>query len=93
MNDDWKRLEESMDDSKCMTIGYKRTRDNSYDIFLLSNRKKSSEITLPDMAQLIDDELLDKILNIIAILERALGKEICDTCFPEPIRTLSQFSK
>jgi hypothetical protein len=63
------------------------------DLFRLYNKKKSSDIALPETEELgYDDDLVDRILNIQLIFENAVGKEICDYCFPEPITTLSQFS-
>jgi len=38
------------------------------------------------------DDILDRILSIQSIFEKAIGKEICDYCFPESITTLTQFS-
>jgi len=93
-NYDWKAYEESLNDNEKWTvIGYRRSTNHFDDLFRLYNRKKSSDIALPETEELgYDDDLVDRILNIQLIFEKALGKEICDYCFPEPITTLSQFS-
>ena len=62
------------------------------DMFRLYNRKKSSDIALPDTEELGYDDVLVRILNIQSIFEKAIGKEICEWYFPESITTLSQFS-
>lgn len=94
-NYDWKDYEESLnDDEKWTIIGYRRPTKDFNDLFRLYNRKKSSDIALPETEELgYDDDLVERILNIQSIFENAVGKEICDYCFPEPITTLSQFSK
>jgi hypothetical protein len=92
-NYDWKAYEESLNDNEKWTIiGYRRPTKDFDDLFRLYNRKKSSDITLPETEELGYDDLVDRILNIQLIFENAVGKEICDYCFPEPITTLSQFS-
>ena len=93
-NYDWKAYEESLNDNEKWTvIGYRRSTNHFDDLFRLYNRKKSSDIALPETEELgYDDDLVDRILNIQLIFEKAVGKEICDYCFPEPITTLSQFS-
>ncbi|MDP8942188.1 MAG: hypothetical protein M3M84_06585 [Thermoproteota archaeon] len=91
-NYDWKAYEESLNDNeKWMTIGYRRPTNHFDDLFRLYNRKKSSDIALPETEEIGYDDLLERILNIQSIFENAVGKEICDYCFPEPITTLSQF--
>ncbi|HZA65071.1 MAG TPA: hypothetical protein VE573_19490 [Nitrososphaeraceae archaeon] len=91
-NYDWKAYEESLNDNeKWTTIGYRRSTNHFDDLFRLYNRKKSSDIALPGTEELGYDDLVDRILNIQLIFENAVGKEICDYCFPEPITTLSQF--
>src|SRR5215212_7597871 len=94
-NYDWRAYEESLnDDEKWTIIGYRRPTKDFNDLFRLYNRKKSSDIALPETEELgyYDDDLLDRILNIQSIFENAVGKKICDYCFPEPITTLSQFN-
>ena len=86
-------IEESLNDKEKWTIiGYRRPTNHFNDLFRLYNRKKSSDIALPETQELGYDDLVDRILNIQSIFENAVGKEICDYCFPEPITTLSQFS-
>jgi hypothetical protein len=58
----------------------------------LYNKKKSSDIALPETEELDYEDVLERILNIQSIFEKAVDKEICDYCFPEPITTLSQFN-
>jgi hypothetical protein len=92
-NYDWKAYEESLNDTEKWTIiGYRRPTNHFNDLLRLYNRKKSSDIALPETEELGYDDLLERILNIQSIFENAVGKEICDYCFPEPITTLSQFS-
>jgi hypothetical protein len=93
-NYDWKAYEESLNDNEKWTvIGYRRQTKDFNDLFRLYNRKKSSDIALPETEELDYDDLVDRILTIQSIFENAVGKEICDYCFPESITTLSQFSK
>ena len=94
-NYDWKAHEESLNDNEKWTIiGYRRPTKDFNDLFRLYSKKKSSDIALPETEELAyDDALLERILNVESIFENAVGKEICDYCFPEPITTLSQFSK
>jgi hypothetical protein len=92
-NYDWKAYEESLNDTEKWTIiGYRRPTNHFNDLLRLYNRKKSSDIALPETEELGYDDLLERILNIQSIFENAVGKEICEYCFPEPITTLSQFS-
>ena len=92
-NYDWKAYEESLNDNEKWTIiGYRRPTKDFNDLFRLYNRKKSSDIALPETQELGYDDLVDRILNIQSIFENAVGKEIRDYCFPESITTLSQFS-
>jgi hypothetical protein len=92
-NYDWKAYEESLnDDEKWKIVGYRRPTKDSNDLFRLYNRKKSSDIALPDTEELGYDDVLDRILSIQSIFEKAIGKEICDWCFPESITTLPLFS-
>ena len=93
-NHDWKAYEESLNDNEKWTIiGYRRPTKDFNDLFRLYSKKKSSDIALPETEELAyDDALLERILNVESIFENAVGKEICDYCFPEPITTLSQFS-
>ena len=92
-NYDWKAHEESLNDNEKWTIiGYRKPTKDFNDLFRLYNRKKSSDIALPETQELGYDDLVDRILNIQSIFENAVGKEIRDYCFPESITTLSQFS-
>ena len=92
-NYDWKAYEESLNDNEKWTIiGYRKPTKDFNDLFRLYNRKKSSDIALPETQDLGYDDLVDRILNIQSIFENAIGKEIRDYCFPESITTLSQFS-
>jgi hypothetical protein len=92
-NYDWRAYEESLnDDEKWTIIGYRRPTKDFDDLFRLYNRKKSSDIALPETEELGYDDLVDRIFNIQSIFENAVGKKICDYCFPEPITTLSQFN-
>ena len=92
-NYDWKVYEESLNDNeKWNIVGYIRPTKDSNHLFRLYNRKKSSDIALPDTEELGYDDVLGRILNIQSIFEKAIGKEICEWCFPESITTLSQFN-
>ena len=92
-NYDWKAYEESLNDNeKWKIVGYIRPTKDSNHLFRLYNRKKSSDVALPDTEELGYDDVLGRILNIQSIFEKAIGKEICEWCFPESITTLSQFS-
>jgi hypothetical protein len=92
-NHDWKAYEESINDNeKWTTIGYRRPTNHFDDLFRLYNRKKSSDIALPETEEVGYDDLLERILNIQSIFENAVSKEICNCCFPEPITTLLQFN-
>jgi hypothetical protein len=95
LNDDWKIFEESIkDNKKWLTIGYRRSTDNYNELFKLYNRNRSSDISLLHTEELTYDDIVERILNVQSILETALGKEVCDCCFPESITTtLSQFSE
>jgi hypothetical protein len=93
-NYDWRAYEESLnDDEKWKIVGYRRPTKDFNDLFRLYNRKKSNDIALPDTEELGYDDVLDRILSIQSIFEKAIGKEICDDCFPESITTLPQFNK
>jgi hypothetical protein len=87
-------MKESLNDNEKWTIiGYRRSTNHIDDLFRLYNRKKSSNIALPETEEELScDDLVGRIINIQSIFENAVGKEICDYCFPEPITTLSQFS-
>jgi hypothetical protein len=94
-NYDWKVFEGLLTDNnnrKWTIIGYIRPTEDNNHLFRLYNRKKSSDIALPETEEIGYDDLLDRILNIQSIFENALGKEICDCCFSESIITLSQFN-
>jgi hypothetical protein len=94
-NYDWRAYEESLNNNeRWKTVGYRRPTNDSNDLFRLYNRKKSSDIALPDTEEELEyDDVLDRILSIQSIFEKAIDKEICHDCFPEPITTLPQFNK
>ena len=93
-NNDWRAYEESLNDNeRWKIIGYRRPTKDSNDLFRLYNRKKSSDIALPNTEELGYDNVLDRILTIQSIFEKAIDREICHDCFPEPITTLPQFNK
>jgi hypothetical protein len=96
LNDDWKTFEESIKDNnkKWLTVGYRRSTDNYNELFKLYNRNRSSDISLLHTEELGYDDIVERIINVKSILETALGKEVCDCCFPESITTtLSQFNE
>jgi len=42
-------------------------------------------------ANLSTDEILERMLEIRALIERALGCDVRQYCFPEPIKPLTEF--
>jgi adenine specific DNA methylase Mod len=90
-----KIFEESIkDNKKWLTIGYRRSTNNYNEVFKLYNRNRSSDISILQTEELSYDDVVERIINVQSILETALGKEVCDCCFPESITTtLSQFNE
>lgn len=90
-NEDWKKIEGAIDLGTWKAIAYVRSGEHGMFIFGLTKRR-SKQISMPEIeADLSTDELLERILEMRTLIERALGCEVRQYCFPEPIKPLTQF--
>jgi len=92
-NENWKKIEGAIDLGTWRTILYVRMAEQGALVFGLT-KKRSKQISMPEIeADLPPNELLERILEVRALIEKALGCEVRQYCFPEPVKTLSQFMK
>lgn len=90
-NEDWKKIEGAIDLGRWRTIAYVRPSDGGMFVFGLT-RRRSKQISLPQIEEgLNKDELLERIVQIRSLLESALGCDVRQYCFPEPVTPLTQF--
>jgi hypothetical protein len=89
-NNDWENIKNSIDLGKWDTIAYKKRRDGRYFIFGITKVRKKN-ITMPKMGDLPQKELYQNILDMRRLIEKALGCDIRQYCFPDNIRPITQF--
>ena len=90
-NEDWKRIEGAIDLGVWRAVAYVRSSKDGVFVFGLT-RRRNKQISMPYVgADLTMDNLLDRILEMRRILERALGCDIRQYCFPERIAPLKRF--
>jgi hypothetical protein len=89
-NEVWKRIEGAVELDRWQTIAYVRSSKTDVFIFGLTKRR-SKNITMPQIEEnLSKEKLLERILQMRKIIEKALGCDIRQYCFPE--RLLSSFN-
>jgi hypothetical protein len=90
-NENWKRIEGAIDLGAWKTIAYVKSRDQGMFIFGLT-RRRSKQINMPEIdADLSMDELFSRILELRTLVEKALGCDLRQYCFPEKVTTLAKF--
>jgi hypothetical protein len=90
-NENWKKIEGAIDVGTWRTILYVRSTEQGVLVFGLT-KKRSKQISMPEIkADLSPDELLERIMEVRALVEKALGCDVRQYCFPEPVKTLSEF--
>ena len=90
-NEDWKRIEGAIDLGKWRTIAYVRRGEKGMFIFGLT-RRRSKQISMPYLEEdLSMDELLERIIEMRRLVEKALGCDVRQYCFPERVTPLTKF--
>jgi hypothetical protein len=88
-NELWKRIEGAVELDRWQTIAYVKSTKSEMFIFGLT-RLRSKNITMPQIEEEISaGKLLERILEMRNIIEKSLGCDIRQYCFPE--RLLSSF--
>lgn len=91
-NEDWTRIRNSIDIGKWNTIAFVKSKDGRPMVFGMSkNRKK--QLSMPYLGDLSSKEMFAEILEMRKIVEKALGCDIRQYCFPEKITPITQFFK
>ena len=92
-NENWKKIEGAIDLGSWRTIAYVRSDEQAMFIFGLT-RRRSKQISMPEMdSGLSTDELLERILEMRELVEKALGCDVRQYCFPERMTPLTWFFK
>jgi len=90
-NEEWKRIEGAIDLGIWKTIAYVRSHDNDMFVFGLT-RRHGKQINIPKMEDdLSTDDLLERILEMKDLIEKALGCDIREYCFPEQVKSLTRY--
>lgn len=89
-NEQWKKIEGSLDSERWNTIAYVKSRADGKFIFGLTRRMKKF-VSIPETGEKTPNETFKEILRIKELFEKALGMDIRQYLFPEPISTLHSF--
>lgn len=90
-NEDWQKIQRAINIGTWKTLAYIKSTENGLTIFGLTKRRTKT-ISIPKTdPNLSLEELLQRILETRQLIEKALGCDIRQYCFPEPIKTLSNF--
>jgi len=90
-NEDWKRIEGTIDLSKWRTIAYMKRNKKGIFVFGLTRRYRK-QISIPHLEEdLSMDGLLERIIEMRKLVERALGCDVRQYCFSESVMPLTKF--
>ncbi|MCD6535742.1 MAG: hypothetical protein J7K49_01750 [Thaumarchaeota archaeon] len=90
-NEDWKRIERTIDLGKWRTIAYVGKGEKGIFVFGLTKRR-NKQISIPHLEEdLLANELFERIIKIRKLVEKALGCDVRQYCFPERVMSLSDF--
>lgn len=89
-NNEWKKVQDSIDSGKWKTIRYTKSSAQTMDIFGLT-RTRRNEIALPMDKDISPEDSLERILALSLLIEKALGTDIRQNCFPHASTTLSKY--
>ncbi len=89
-NEDWERIRNSIDMGKWKTIAFVKSREDRHFVFGMS-RQRRKQLTMPYLGDLNNEELLVEILNMRHLIEKALGCDVRQYCFPEKITPITKF--
>jgi len=91
-NEDWESIKNSIDIGKWNTIAFVKFKDGRPLIFGMSrNRKK--QLSMPYIGDLSCEEMFAEIIEMRKLLEKALGCDIRQYCFPDKITPITHFFK
>lgn len=91
-NEDWERVRNSIDIGKWTTIALVKSKNGRPVIFGMSkNRKK--QLSMPYLGDLSNEEMFAEIIEMRKLVEKALGCDIRQYCFPEKITPITYFFK
>ena len=90
-NEEWKKIQGAIDIGNWKTLAYIKSTESGLIVFGLTKRR-TKIISMPKTdPNLPLEELLQRILETRQLIEKALGCDIRQHCFPEPIKTLPSF--
>jgi len=89
-NDDWENIKNSIDLGKWDTIAFVKSKNGRPLVFGMSKKRKK-QLSIPYLGDLSYDEMFQEILEMRTLIEKALGKNIRQECFPEKIKPITQF--
>jgi hypothetical protein len=91
-NDDWEKMKNSIDLGKWSTVAYVKERAGRHFVFGMTKSRKKM-ISMPELGDLPKEELFNSILEMRRLIEKALGCDVRQYCFPENISPITRFFK
>lgn len=91
-NEDWERIRNSIDLGRWKTIAFVKSREGKHFVFGMSKQRRK-QLTMPYLSDLNNEELFEEILNMRRLIEKALGCDVRQYCFPEKITPITHFFK
>lgn len=89
-NEDWTRIRDSIDIGKWNTIAFVKSKNGRPMVFGMSKSRKK-QLSMPFLGDMSYKEMFEEILEMRRVVEKALGCDIRQYCFPEKITTISSF--
>jgi len=83
-NEKWKKIEGAVELEKWKTIAYVKSTDTEMFIFGLT-KTRSKMISMPYIEDISMENLLKRILQMRQIVEKSLGCDVREYCFPEKV--------
>lgn len=89
-NEDWERIRNSIDLGRWKTVAFVKSREGKHFVFGMSKQRRK-QLTMPYLSNLNNEELFEEILNMRHLIEKALGCDVRQYCFPEKITPITHF--
>ena len=89
-DEDWEKIRNSIDLGRWKTIAFVKSREGKHFVFGMSKQRRK-QLTMPYLGDLSNEELFEEILNMRHLIEKALGCDVRQYCFPEKIQPITHF--